>query len=736
MQLTQSIEQAKKYLSLYFPLQSFIAVNPLWDLTNHNFAELCHHFDNYLMPKNFYLRKYQRGQISQQAIDQAFDSVTNHYQLDKALRKQIKDHLFVKHTESQKSKKLLYAKQVKNYQFQKSTSWISENIFKICRDYYALAVKSDKFTLSLIDFWQQQLSFSQRRLLKNLQSPNYIEALLQKINIPSKLHLDYFHAIFKRVYGWASFTKWVENHADNPWIQANAHVQDFITMWLFFEYCIKEKYGQSYQHQAAEEPQTSEVNRYILLVWQKAIELDYQQLLLAKLKLPQAQTKQTVDFQAVFCIDTRSEGLRRHLEKISQSATFGFAGFFGFIFKTAEDDGSIKHQCPAILQPSQCVRIQQQQDDLLRRSVRSPILSLSTAKNIFFSPYALFEIFGNWMIIKLILKLFLPVFYAKCSRGQNLQYQKAAIHFVMQENKQTLAQSAASFLQTIGLHQYFAKEVVICSHSSTSDNNPFASSLDCGACGGNSGIINAVVAAEALNNQDVRRNLQQLGINIPTDTRFIAANHNTTLDEISFYHEASPPLKQAFKKACKHLRRERRRDLPGYNKVQRRAYDWSELIPELGLANNAALIIGPRDFSKQADLARRTFLHSYEPSIDPEGTILDSIFKGPLLVAHWINSQYYFATVKPEQFSAGNKTIHNIIPGIGVMCGNLSDLKIGLPEQSVFYRQKCLHQPLRLFVVIVGNPLIVDKTIENNPAIKQLLNGGWISLKVVEPSHQ
>ena len=85
-------------------------------------------------------------------------------------------------------------------------------------------------------------------------------------------------------------------------------------------------------------------------------------------------------------------------------------------------------------------------------------------------------------------------------------------------------------LEMIGLKKNFAPFVVICGHHATVENNPYASALQCGACGGNHGEYNARVMADILNQKEIRIALLDLGIDIPTETHFIAALHNTTND--------------------------------------------------------------------------------------------------------------------------------------------------------------------------------------------------------------
>jgi len=128
------------------------------------------------------------------------------------------------------------------------------------------------------------------------------------------------------------------------------------------------------------------------------------------------------------------------------------------------------------------------------------------------------------------------------------------------------------------------------------------------------------------------------------------------------------------------------------------------------------------------------FLHSYDPDLDTNGETLSFILNAPVLVGHWINSQYYFSTTDPQIYGSGNKALHNVVAGIGVMEGNFSDYKIGLPSQSVICLNKPLHQPRRLLVIIYAKEEIVNKILKDSPIIANLFNGRWAYLKIIEPS--
>ncbi|MEK9816448.1 MAG: putative inorganic carbon transporter subunit DabA, partial [Limnobacter sp.] len=111
---------------------------------------------------------------------------------------------------------------------------------------------------------------------------------------------------------------------------------------------------------------------------------------------------------------------------------------------------------------------------------------------------------------------------------------------------------------------------------------------------------------------------------------------------------------------------------------KRRANDGAQTRPEWGLAGNAAFLIAPRQKSANAILDGRCFLHDYDATQDPEGTLLEILMTAPMLVTHWINWQYHASRCDPVRLGSGNKLLHNVVGGtLGVFEGNGGDLRIG-----------------------------------------------------------
>ncbi len=476
--------------------------------------------------------------------------------------------------------------------------------------------------------------------------------------------------------------------------------------------------------------------------WLAASEAKLDRQLLDLLDRPSSERRVSrPDAQLVFCIDVRSEGLRRHLETAGHDETIGFAGFFGVPMRVRQVGWDrAEARCPVLVAPAVDATETPDPDAvgdlarLLRRSRTAGGVQLAHAetKHVAGAAFVAAETLG-WLLGPIAaVRTFLSRPRRKAERATTtIQFDDA----VLVEQRVFLAESV---LNTMGLIDGFAPIVALCGHTSVTTNNPHATALECGACAGAAGDGNARAVATLLNSPDVRAGLPERGIVIPDDTWFIAGLHETVSDHVELLDTEHAPashqtgiaaLRDRLALAAAAQAADRSTALPGPSAmVTARGADWAQVRPEWGLARNAAFIIGPRSMTSGLDLGGRAFLHTYDSNQDQTGKVLETIMTAPLVVGHWISSQYYFSTVDPEVFGAGDKLLHNPIGSLGVISGDGGDLRVGLPLQSTHVDGRRHHQPVRLLAVIEAEPERIEEIIAANPILQTLTNGSWIRI--------
>lgn len=467
--------------------------------------------------------------------------------------------------------------------------------------------------------------------------------------------------------------------------------------------------------------------------------------------------------QAVFCIDVRSEILRRAIEDSGSDAeTYGFAGFFGLPVEyvpLAGESGSA--HCPVLLQPALSIRegAADNAAELNNRLSRRIRLRRQLGrgwrafKNSAVSCFVFVESYGLAYALKLISHTL------GLSRPEPLPaYRGLPSHVARKLGPQLVVSDgdgdsvgldkqidfAEAMLRGMSMTGNFARLVMLAGHGSATTNNAHGTGLDCGACGGQTGEASARIAALILNNAAVREGLRDRDIHIPQDTHFIAALHTTTTDTVEIFDLASLPvthrediqaLQLLLTQAGEKARYERAQLLSLPPETQplkgllRKSRDWSEVRPEWGLAGCASFVAAPREWTRGLDMGGRSFLHSYDYRQDPEFKTLELIMTAPMVVASWINLQYYGSTVANEVFGSGDKTLHNVVgASIGVIEGNSGDLRTGLPLQSVHNGERFQHEPMRLSVYLAAPIVAINAVLERNPQVRELVENGWLKL--------
>lgn len=580
---------------------------------------------------------------------------------------------------------------------------------------------------------------------------------------PEDQHKDIFTYHLAALPGWTGYL----NHriaAGTAWQeQFPVSMEDYLAIRLF----VGLQLGTPIVPKQTAHPADGQLLK-LQHLWLQAWEASWQNKLLKNLlqnhtTKPEDCTPQVADAQLVFCIDTRSELIRRHVEAQGAYETFGYAGFFGIAmdYKSLED-GITRKSCPPIVGSAYTITEQAQQNKQEALTQFTHKITTKHFQNFFLnrmkgmlpSAFGYVEGTGLFYGASLFSKTIMP------GRLYKKQQQKRQGHEHFCEPTINPAACADTSSTAIPLAEkvsivkaafdltgwmVFAPIIVFAGHGSHSTNNPFGSSLDCGACAASPGRHNARMLATLANLPEVREVLRhEYGYDIPNDTIFIGAEHNTTTDEIVLFDSQVPARCQALMTTLKkHLAQAQRTACQERLEVTKNSIDeaeykagnWGETRPEWGLAKNAGFIVGPRSLTKNINLESRCFLHSYDWQQDPNGQALEGIMQGPMVVTQWINNHYYFSTVDNDTFGSGSKITHNITGGYGVVQGNGGDLKMGLPLQSLQETDvQVYHEPLRLTVVIQAPRARVTDILTRNTNLQMMLDNQWIYLFIIDPT--
>ncbi|MET6991053.1 DUF2309 domain-containing protein [Sediminicola arcticus] len=751
--ILKSIDEASKVIGKTWPLYSFVTSNPLSGYEKLPFVEAVDIAKGHLNAEMFleaslYRKAWTLGEIGEEELV----ALLNENGLSKSPEFYLQLMESQKRTEAKNSNHDLdriMAKWLAAFMDEGLAEWEMPN-------------KKDGFYKA----WRTLAKYDGEILVKNnLEIPKTSsEALAQVLkNFSKEDYVNIFTYHLAALPGWTGYINY-RSESNSLWQQAYPiSLEDYLAVRLWIAQQINTPILLQSDH--GERDNTIAKLQYI---WLKALERSWQNQLVKTLEkesiaaTPSEKADCTPDAQMVFCIDTRSELIRRHVESKGNYETFGYAGFFGIAMDYENlNDGLIRKSCPPIVpsaytvtETAQAAKVKEKLGyERKNEIIKFAEYFLKRMKNMLPSAFGYVEGSGFYYGLSLLARTVTPGYFYRLKKNNTSSYETICEPQINRNEPQEgdsfgipLAEKVAIVKSAFDLTGWkdFAPVVLFVGHGSHSANNPFGSSLDCGACAASPGRHNARMLANLANLPNVRAVLaSDHGINISESTIFLGAEHNTTTDEIVIFDSEVPnshkeQLRQV-KSDLLNAQRTATQDRLGTNRdsvalAQRKANNWGETRPEWGLAKNAGFIVAPRALTKNENLDSRCFLHSYDWEMDATGKALEGIMQGPMVVTQWINNHYYFSTVDNNKFGGGSKITHNITGKFGVVQGNGGDLKMGLPLQSLRQSDdEIYHQPLRLSVLIQAPITRVTDILSRNENLKTLLDNEWIYLMVMDP---
>ncbi len=754
--IAAALETALTRIPPLWPLRHFVAVNPFLGLINRPFPEACALLQRVvgaapLQSPADYRQAYAEGRITRADLLSAGDENWTPEALLQGLETACA---------AQPPAALLTVADLLDQRHPRAhwSVFVTEEISKWCAvtfDENQTTWNSPWKTQSLYTAWREAALHDRnpeafgltgfRRFVTALpaDASAAITDCLARLDPPAGSLADFLHRQLAGIAGWAGHAQY-RAREDALRGRANPVLGDLLAVRLAYDAALFEAFARDHVFRAdwrQQKPVATNSRTFeVLARWQHAYEARYHSGLARDLA---AQTGVAPTgrppAQSVFCIDVRSEIFRRHLEgALPGIQTIGFAGFFGFpVAHLTTGAPAAAARCPVLLVPAITTHDALSPEEAADvKASQAEAGAWKAFQNSAASCFTFVETAGLAFGAALGRTRREP----SCAR---IAPEFASLPLA------TRAELAAGALRSMSLTKNFARLVLLCGHGSQSANNPYASGLDCGACGGHAGDINARLAAATLNDPAVRAIIAEQGLPIPADTCFVAGLHNTTSDDVVIFDLDQVPdthrddvekLRQALAAAGAATRRERAPRLglghvPDAKldaAVRGRAFDIAQVRPEWGLANNAAIIAAPRQRTAGLKLDGRVFLHNYDPAADPEGKVLTMILCAPVVVASWINLQYYASRIDPALYGAGNKILHNVVGGLGAMEGNAGDLKVGLPLQSIHDGENFVHEPRRLSVFLEAPRSRIMAVLEGNPGVRQLFDHLWLHLFAIE----
>jgi uncharacterized protein YbcC (UPF0753/DUF2309 family) len=791
--LDRAIKHIAHWLPTQGPIKDFIHHNTLHavqDMPFHEGVALAGKIfgaRSYL-PMADYQKLYQQGRITDNAIDWALQ----HTDLSPQQYSLIRQGLFELDNRSHYPPVSLANHGIRHAWFShlalELNVYVHPIIFRLLGNFLDQGISRWTLPKDGESFWDCVMRLSQNSLLPlypmqeavvrrllSMEKDQVIHSCLESIVGDSDLYEQYLLEMLLAHPGWAGMVRMIEENPRSLLDSRNISLKDLIAVELVCELAFLHRYkGETFTN-VSHTPLPADIVLLkkglphpevpvLLKVWHEAMEWSLHcELLKALPKQPTNSVDNKPHVQAFFCIDDRECSLRRYLEELDPGIqTFGAAGFFGidFLYQGLDDAYPVA-QCPVIITPKHLIKESGGKPLSATESKSGAIAHLHFKSHSVFRGWLYTQTLGLAYAFRMAWDVFRPG--SKLPKLKMLSEidSHTQLHLLRENDTPNqdgyllgfsyaeMADKVGGLLTNIGLTKQFAPLVVVVAHGSSSVNNPHFAAYDCGACSGKPGAPNARAFAWMANNAEVRNLLAERNIHIPVETRFVAALHNTSRDDITYFDshlsdhvsiKGLPEFQATMACALEKNALERCRwfelapnstEIKAHAHVRARSSSIFEPRPEYNHSNNLYCIVGKRSSTRGLFMDRRAFLHSYDPATDLNGDILVKILSAIIPVCGGINLEYLFSRIDNSVYGAGTKLPHNVIGLLGVANGVEGDLRTGLPQQMIE-----VHEPARLLIVVEQSCDIIDKALANIGNLKEWLDNEWVRLISCHPHNR
>ena len=442
-QIVQAIDQAKSRLAPLWDVRDYVAVNPLFGYRDQKILTTLQRVRSLtgtvLLPeKSFFKDLYQTQEILNEDLTtslillqkESFLNPTQDYDHSTLLAFLDSSHIEVRREELIKSVSDLY--DIENEQ--NKTDLITKEISKWASAYFdegqsvwKMPGKDKRFFKawkSLIEFDQSvdKVSPQTKKKARNLpQDPQ--KAIVQMIQELQTFRMDrdlpivdYFARNLATVSGWASYIQKFEFeeslNGSSGALPLRGGVVDLLAIRLAYDLSLLEQV-QDLSNLGLVERESAEVLKEMecRYIWLQALEVARRRKISRAINFSNLSLKKESRLlaQMAFCIDVRSEIIRRHLENQSENIqTIGFAGFFGLPIAVKRFGFSGRDaQCPVLIKPALEITESAHKDvDKIKQSRQEAVYSrygLKAMQGSTNSSFSVAETFGFASAFKMLL---------------------------------------------------------------------------------------------------------------------------------------------------------------------------------------------------------------------------------------------------------------------------------------------------------------------------------------------